>query len=528
MNRITNFCHKLLMLFFMLGFLVSLNGQDYNICRETNCSDGKDDDNDGSIDCLDSDCLPILLDVTSNSDKCNTGMGFITVLAAGSNLTYSLNGTDYQELNQFDNLSPGSFTIFIRNEISGCIAVQHDVKVSSLCEICNNGIDDDGDGDVDCDDFDCLVESLQKSEAGNACFPEPPEISICISEYDEFLSKFDASFAIWFCESGIEKIVFEFIEYHNYSDEAISLVELLKALNESDIDIDAIISENEMFLLSCAQDDPRYLKWLDLLNYSITESEKIEELLSNNGYINQPIGDANGPVVNMDYYSISFDPIMSEDGMQLSKEETFDCVRKLFTEASVDCPFPLLSVINQEFRLADFEGNLERWNSSDPLGTVGSFAIPGNSGSVVLSQYSNSEDCLCWTFSTIEQVPAGDGTHPVSGNRQFGLKTDEDGRCTFFTRGVDRAKVRPIEWLVGVMTLRGPRPVPPGYLLSSLVFNGGERYWACLFNNMGMLLTAKGSMSFSESEYLSYRPNWESVVDYLNGEGLLECDKGEN
>jgi uncharacterized repeat protein (TIGR01451 family) len=126
------------------------------------CNNGIDDDGDGDIDCDDSDCgTPMISLVTNNPTTAtcpNLNDGSIVVNATGQNLEYSIDGTNFQTSNTFSNLVAGSYTITVRNSVTGCSTTGNTTLVNPTCgEICNNGIDDDGDGDIDCDDSDCGI-----------------------------------------------------------------------------------------------------------------------------------------------------------------------------------------------------------------------------------------------------------------------------------------------------------------------------------------------------------------------------------
>ncbi len=134
---------------------------DYRDAAEI-CNDGIDNNGDGLIDCADSDCIPIITNVTATTLSCPPGVynGQIVITATGSGtLSYSItNVANYQSSNTFSNLGPGQYTIRVRND-SGCTATYTAsvVRIDSpnCIEICNDGIDNDGDGLVDCDDPDC-------------------------------------------------------------------------------------------------------------------------------------------------------------------------------------------------------------------------------------------------------------------------------------------------------------------------------------------------------------------------------------
>ncbi len=126
------------------------------------CGNGIDDDGDGNIDFNDDDCSFGFITGTTGVDATSASCpdpddGSITINAVGDDLEYSIDGVYYQSSNEFIGLKPGTYTVSIRNESSGFLAVGGTVTVGSegCVEICDNGIDDDGDGLTDCEDEDC-------------------------------------------------------------------------------------------------------------------------------------------------------------------------------------------------------------------------------------------------------------------------------------------------------------------------------------------------------------------------------------
>jgi hypothetical protein len=83
--------------------------------------------------------------------------GRITVNATGSNLRYSKdNGVNWQIFNLFNGLMAGNQTIRIQDSITNCFKDTTIALATPNCtEICNNGLDDDGDGKIDGEDDDC-------------------------------------------------------------------------------------------------------------------------------------------------------------------------------------------------------------------------------------------------------------------------------------------------------------------------------------------------------------------------------------
>ena len=129
-------------------------------CNEI-CDDNIDNDGDGLIDCADSDCKPIISNVTSTAPTCaSTTGGQIVITATGSGtLSYSItNEASWQSSNTFSNLGVGQYTIRVKNNF-GCETTYASnpivFDISACPEICDNNIDDDGDGLIDCEDPDC-------------------------------------------------------------------------------------------------------------------------------------------------------------------------------------------------------------------------------------------------------------------------------------------------------------------------------------------------------------------------------------
>ena len=146
-------------------------------CSETTeeaCSDGIDNDGDGLVDCLDENCTPRIEDVLITQPVICPDLndGQIEFLVNQSNIEYSIDsGMTFVQDPIFSALTPGSYHVFIRNANTQC-AIPFSMNPVLLeperpCdELCNDGLDNDGDGLVDCDDSDCI--------AAPTCFQVPP------------------------------------------------------------------------------------------------------------------------------------------------------------------------------------------------------------------------------------------------------------------------------------------------------------------------------------------------------------------
>jgi hypothetical protein len=82
------------------------------------------------------------------------------------------------------------------------------IETFRICEICDNGIDDDGDGFVDCDDLDCIEQDLsdfngQNNRRSLNCQNLTTEQIDCILEHYEYMNQigiYDIESALSFCE----------------------------------------------------------------------------------------------------------------------------------------------------------------------------------------------------------------------------------------------------------------------------------------------------------------------------------------
>jgi hypothetical protein len=136
-----------------------------NICPEV-CDDGQDNDGDGLIDCADSDCQPVITDVAVIQPTCtNKTSGQIVITASSQSiLQYSItNEPSWQNSNIFYNIGVGQYTIRVQSD-AGCEVEYSNNPIifdfETCIEICNDGIDNDGDGLVDCDDTDCISTGI--------------------------------------------------------------------------------------------------------------------------------------------------------------------------------------------------------------------------------------------------------------------------------------------------------------------------------------------------------------------------------
>lgn len=150
------------------------------------------------------------------------------------------------------------------------------------------------------------------------------------------------------------------------------------------------------------------------------------------------------------------------------------------------------------------------WASNNYLGALMRFdiSVPGTyglmtqDGSVVYSD----QDTRKWIFTTTTSPQ--DFSHPVSGNREFGLKPNLLGGYIFYTRGVDRVAESP-DYYIGTYT---PFQHP---------FDGGYDLWESVMNNLVSFVNDDPWYGGSSFKY----PAVSNVEDYQKVKDVLEGNR---
>ncbi len=127
------------------------------VCQEI-CDNGLDDDTDGLIDCLDNDCVPTI-DVGTNVNICIGSSYVLNATATGGTAPYTFNWDNGLGAGQTHTVYPLVTTTYqvTVTSATGCIATNSvTITVVNCPENCTDGIDNDGDGLVDCADPECL------------------------------------------------------------------------------------------------------------------------------------------------------------------------------------------------------------------------------------------------------------------------------------------------------------------------------------------------------------------------------------
>ena len=123
------------------------------------CTNNIDDDGDGLTDCDDPDCAPIPdagNDVTICAGSSTTLLASVPDGVGSFSYNWS-DGLGTGEVQTVAPLSTTTFTVTVTN-VAGCTGTAEvTVTVNNCPEVCADGVDNDGDGLIDCDDPDCYA-----------------------------------------------------------------------------------------------------------------------------------------------------------------------------------------------------------------------------------------------------------------------------------------------------------------------------------------------------------------------------------
>ncbi|GEM_PF-1059401 len=201
-------------------------------------------------------------------------------------------------------------------------------------------------------------------------------------------------------------------------------------------------------------------QWQEVAQHQVPQSvkNKLQNLDDTHtspyyGWALQNLENANGSLVNNDYFSVTFNTMpykpVPHQNEQFTPEEFLYYVRTNL-DSFVNTNYSSFAPSNQT---GYNEGAI--WYSNNPMEAIIHINIPspinnqyGDDGSVITSGYQINTNGMGgfsnghWMFTTIKTPYASltqglDGEHPVSGHRKFGL-IKSGSSYTIYTRGVDR------------------------------------------------------------------------------------------
>jgi hypothetical protein len=219
-------------------------------------------------------------------------------------------------------------------------------------------------------------------------------------------------------------------------------------------------------------------QWADLFNWSV--ADWIPGYLAGRSMSVQRIADAAGSL-NLDRYEVNIAAVPAG----WTDESLLEHVRINLND--------FLDTDNTEFIPYAVGDDDVKWRSAAPVGTVFKIDIVGPDNAAVVASLVESKR---WRFSTIHTPWSGD--HPVSGHREFGVRTAADGTVVVYTRGADRAT---------------------DGLGEGIAFFGADRLWRSFQEKLvGWVNANGGSASAPEPFSQRFHPR---VVEILFGHGTV-------
>lgn len=219
-------------------------------------------------------------------------------------------------------------------------------------------------------------------------------------------------------------------------------------------------------------------QWADLYNWSVPDW--IHSYLAGRNMSVQRIAVAAG-ALNLDRYEVR----ITQVPVGWTDESLIEYVRTHLND--------FLDTDYSEFIPYAVGDDDVKWTSSSPVGTVFKIDIVGPDNAAVVTSLVEAKR---WRFTTIHTEWSGD--HPVSGHREFGVRTDADGAVVVYTRGADRAT---------------------DGIGESIAFFGADRLWKSFQNNLSDWVNANGGSATALTPFSErFHPR---VVDILYGHGTV-------
>lgn len=226
--------------------------------------------------------------------------------------------------------------------------------------------------------------------------------------------------------------------------------------------------------------------WQDLIGFKV--DKKVVQQMKDRFILNPSIlhiETAVGGELNLDYYSTTITKLPNN----MNASQLQEHIRKNFSSFINDDHMIFNGLDKEESKI---------WSSNSPISAVMSFKqdiffnLYTEGASVLSSKVSPN----FWTFSTLFTM-LREGSHPVSGTRQFGLaESNISGATTytFFTRGADRTTA------------------VADAAFSSMMWTGADKVWNRLVTNVANFVNANGGQALINDK-ISKRISWKN--DYL-------------
>lgn len=157
------------------------------------------------------------------------------------------------------------------------------------------------------------------------------------------------------------------------------------------------------------------------------------------------------------------------------------------------------------------ESDAVAWRDAGTTGALLRFRIPALSSRLGATAYAAEEEAVVvasaigshsFTFSTVSIGPFAPGEHPVSGNRQFGVRGGNGEPLQVYTRGADRV----IDGADSPSTLRRANAAIAS---EATIFGGADALWQSFQRNVKHFVEARGGQARIEAPIMK-RPSWLS------------------
>lgn len=233
---------------------------------------------------------------------------------------------------------------------------------------------------------------------------------------------------------------------------------------------------------------------------------------SGNTYI-KSIVDGRG-VVNLDLFPVKITQFpKNANGVTMTPMEFLEYFRKNFSHPNI----PATGAVFEPYydyvagSINVNEANLFNAYGAGSLGSMVHIGMFPDDGTVALTDYyiNTTTDSYWFTFSTMKTRFDTDGSHPVAGNRRFGLQKQFDGTWNFYIAGADRA------WGFGIAIAN--------QLFTNYVgFHDADQVWQSIQNSViDYVNTNQGNATFFGTQSYALRANWLQIREYLMGNQTL-------
>jgi len=257
--------------------------------------------------------------------------------------------------------------------------------------------------------------------------------------------------------------------------------------------------------------------WQDIAQYELPGAlqdriDSVNNLFTSSSYdpplpmYQQTLSAAAGTIVNCDFFPVKI--------IQLPTGYTAQSLLEYFrkninTFAQPSNTFEPYSYVLGGFGPSIYDSAKFNTSYQNSLGALVHIGITLNDGTVIESKYENynsppyNHESHQVMFSTLRSPL--DFTHPVGGNRAFGIynSTGNPTEYTFYTMGVDRVW-HDIDVLLGI---------------ENTIFHGGDQLWTNMQSNMISFINSLpgGQASAFATPKIIARPKWDDVDDFLLG-----------